>query len=406
LFGDLGVAVADGRIPNDYDQQLFLTEADGSAPQAITRDWDPSVSGAVWTHDGDLLVWAEDTDRVKLYRYDVEGGQFSDLDARMDSVSSVAHARQANVYAWYGSSATVPHQAWVSVDGTVRPLLQPGADRYAQVEIARVEDFDVTREDGTTLTGRVHYPPSYDPDKSYPTIVYYYGGTSPVSRRFGGRYPHQLWAANGYLVYVPQPRGATGFGQEVAADHVNDWGEMSGEDVIMGTEAFLAAHPAADAGRVGCIGASYGGFLTMSLVTKTDLFSAAAAHAGISTLPSYWGEGFWGHLYSAVASADSYPWNNRELYVDHSPLFSADQINTPLLLLHGAGDTNVPPGESTQMYVALKVLGKDVEYVSIDDENHWILQYEKRKKWSQTILAWFDWKLKEQPAWWQDLYPE
>ncbi|MGP8330662.1 MAG: alpha/beta hydrolase family protein, partial [Methanosarcinaceae archaeon] len=110
--------------------------------------------------------------------------------------------------------------------------------------------------------------------------------------------------------------------------------------------------------------------------------------------------------YSAVATANSFPWNRRDIYVDQSPLFSADKIVTPLLLTHGAGDTNVPPGESEQMYIALKLLGKDVEYLKIDDQNHWVLDYKKRIRWTKSIIAWFDKWLKEQPEFWNDLYPK
>lgn len=85
--------------------------------------------------------------------------------------------------------------------------------------------------------------------------------------------------------------------------------------------------------------------MTMYLQTKTDMFAAAASHAGISNVTSYWGEGYWGYSYNSVAAADSYPWNNPDLFTKHGALFNADKINTPLLLLHGTVDTNVPIGE-------------------------------------------------------------
>ena len=90
---------------------------------------------------------------------------------------------------------------------------------------------------------------------------------------------------------------------EFAARHVNDWGERTCAEILAGVERFLAAHPFVDPERVGCIGASYGGFMTLSLLTKTDRFAAAISHAGIADLASYWGSGFWGYQYSAIASA-------------------------------------------------------------------------------------------------------
>ena len=285
----------------------------------------------------------------------------------------------------------------------------PGAERFGHVRIGRVEDFSFSASSGSEIVGRVHYPPGFDAESaaaaSVPAIVYYYGGTVPVDRSFGGRYPFNLWAAQGYVVYVLQPSGAIGFGQEFSARHVNDWGMVAARDIMEGTRAFLDAHPFVDPARVGCGGASYGGFMTMSLITQTDMFRTAIAHAGISSLASYWGEGWWGYSYSGVASADSYPWNRQDLYVDQSPLFHADRIHTPLLLLHGTADTNVPIGESQQLFTALKILGREVELVTIAGENHHILDYPKRKRWMETILAWYDRELKDQPEWWDHLYP-
>ena len=94
------------------------------------------------------------------------------------------------------------------------------------------------------------------------------------------------------------------------------------------------------------------------------------------------------------------------MYVEQSALFNADKINTPLLLLHGGSDTNVPPGESIQLYTALKLLGKPVEFIEIQGQDHHIVDYKKRIEWQNTIFAWFDKWLKDQPAWWNDLYPE
>ncbi len=173
-----------------------------------------------------------------------------------------------------------------------------------------------------------------------------------MTRDFGGRYPKNVWAGQGYVVYVPEPSGATGYGQEMAARHVNDWGKITAAEVIEGTRKFLATHDFADPDAVGCIGASYGGFLTEYILTRTDMFAAAVSHAGISSISSYWGEGLWGYAYGTRALANAYPWQDRDLYVEQSALFHADQIHTPLLLVHGDSDVNVPIGESDRSWGA------------------------------------------------------
>jgi dipeptidyl aminopeptidase/acylaminoacyl peptidase len=146
--------------------------------------------------------------------------------------------------------------------------------------------------------------------------------------------------------------------------------------------------------------------MTQYLQTRTDIFAAAVSHAGISNVASYWGEGFWGYSYNAIAAAESYPWNNPELFTSHGSLFNADKINTPLLLLHGSKDTNVPIGESIQLFNALKILGKTVEFVQVDGEDHYIADYSMRTQWHNTIMAWFARWLQDSPQWWEDLYKE
>ena len=156
--------------------------------------------------------------------------------------------------------------------------------------------------------------------------------------------------------------------------------------------------------RIGCLGASYGGFMTQYLLTKTDIFHAAISHAGISNVTSYWGEGFWGYSYNSVAAAKSYPWTDPELFTKQGSLFNADKIHTPLLLLHGTVDTNVPIGESIQLFNALKILGRDVEFITVQDENHIISNFNNKLSWHNTIMAWFAKWLQDAPSWWDELY--
>ena len=282
----------------------------------------------------------------------------------------------------------------------------PEKDTYSNVKFGKDEDWNFKMPDGREIKGYMMYPVDFDASKKYPLIVNYYGGTSPVEKSFGGRYPMEIWAANGYVVFVPQPSGATGFGQEFSARHQNTWGMDAADEVIEGTKQFLAAHDFVDPEKVGCIGASYGGFMTMLLQTKTDIFACAISHAGISSISSYWGEGYWGYAYSSEATGDSYPWNRKDIYIDQSPLFSADKITTPLLLLHGSVDTNVPLGESLQLWVGLKILGRPVEMVQVEGEDHHILTYSKRIEWHNAIMSWFGKYLKDDGSDWKKMFPK
>jgi len=410
-FGDIGVAVDGGGPVNDFDGQLFIWDPETDAVDAISRSFDPSITDARWSrHDGTITLLAIDGHRRSLFRYEPETGMYSAIATGIESVSSFDLALDGATVIAEGTSVWQPQRVVVAAGGkgpdSLRLLLEPAAKRFEHVRRGEVREWNFTANDGRVVHGRVYYPTRFDDTSTYPAIVNYYGGTSPMDRSFGGRYPAEWWAANGYVVYVLTPTGAYGWGQEDSAVHVNDWGEVTSRQIIEATAAFLKAHPFVDAGHVGCIGASYGGFMTMKLVTETDLFAAAVAHAGISALSSYWGEGYWGYSYGAVANAESFPWNRPDIFVDRSPLFNADKVTTPVLLTHGDADPNVPPGESDQFYAALKLLGVETEYLRVAGLGHLIMEHDKRLLWSKSILAWFDRLLKDQPEWWDSLYPE
>jgi dipeptidyl aminopeptidase/acylaminoacyl peptidase len=407
-FGSLGVKVSDGRIPNSYDTQLYLFDLKTRKAEPLTRNFDPAAGTARWAPDGKIYLTATERDYVNLYRLDPKRRNFTKIDVPVEVITSVDYAEKSNVALLRGTGISTPVKLY-AIDlstGKSSLLSDPGADQLAYVLKGRTEEWNFKSSRGITIYGRVYYPVNYDPAKKYPVIVNFYGGTTPTDRSFGGRYPKEVWAAEGYMVYVLQPSGSTGFGQDFSALHVNGWGREAIDDIIEGTKKFLAAFPSADAANVGCVGASYGGFTTMMLQTRTDIFRTAIAHAGISDITSYWGEGYWGYSYSSGATKGSYPWNRRDIYVDNSPLFNADKFSNSILLLHGTADTNVPVGESLQYYAALKILGKDVEMVLVSGENHHILDYKKRIEWHNTIMSWFDMKLRNRPQHWNEMYPD
>jgi dipeptidyl aminopeptidase/acylaminoacyl peptidase len=406
-FSALGSTLPAGVVPNDYDGQAYIFDLKTMKAEALTRRFAPSIGSAHWHPQGGIYLQVTDNDYSRLYRCDAAGKKFVRLETAADAVESLSFAR-AGKAAYAASGLAAPQKLFLLNlgSGASRLLRDYNRDEFSRVRFGKVENWHFKTKEGKTIGGYICYPPGFDPARLYPCIVNYYGGTSPIGRNFGGRYPKDWYAANGYIVCVLQPSGAVGYGQEFSSVHVNDWGEVTSAEIIRGVEELLRSHPFIDNRRVGAIGASYGGFMTQVLATKTDLFAAFISHAGISDLSSYWGVGDWGYSYSGVATANSFPWNRKDIYVGHSPLFMAERISKPLLLLHGENDNNVPPGESYQMFAALKLLGKEVALVTFPGQYHFILTPAQRVRWLQTIMAWFDRWLKGEGEWWNELYPE
>jgi dipeptidyl aminopeptidase/acylaminoacyl peptidase len=416
-FDGVGKDVPEGVMPNLYDYQGFLFDPETGGVEPFTRDFDPSILGVQWTQAG-ILLRVQVGSRVEVVRFDprtkmfttVIGGELTAEPMQIDVVASFSADRGGDVVAYYGFSADAPEKIlarWGSgAEARTLPLDQPFDDTLADVTLGEVKEWDFTNEAGLTIQGHIHYPPGFDPAKKYPLFLQYYGGTVPTGRHFGGRYPHNFWAALGYVVYTPQPSGAIGYGQEFSALHVNDWAQRSAQDILQGARKLLAEAPYLDGDKVGCFGSSYGGFMTMYLLANSDICTAGISHAGISSISSYWGEGWWGYSYSAAATALSYPWNRRDIYIDQSPLFRADRVEAPLLLLHGEEDTNVPIGESQQFYTALKILGKEVEFLTFTGANHRVVAYERHQWWLKAVVAWLDKHLKGEPEMWEVLFGE
>ena len=408
-FDGIGLDIKTDQIANSYNTLAFIMDLATKKVEAITRDFKPSINSSSWNPlDGNIYFRVTDRDYERVCVYDTNKKTFDQLALSEDVIRSFELSDKSSMATYYGVGVSNTTRAYTFDLKTKKSNLiaDPYQKTLDQLDLSKVQDWNFTASDGTSIDGRYYLPPNFDATKKYPMIVYYYGGTVPTSRTLEGAYPPQVYAALGYVVYVLQPSGAIGYGQEFAARHVNGWGKRNADDIIEGTKQFVKEHAFVNDKKIGCIGASYGGYMTMYLQTQTDIFAAAVSHAGISSIASYWGEGYWGYTYSSGASANSYPWNNKELYVEQSPLFNAEKVNTPLLLLHGTVDTNVPIGESIQMYTALKILGKPVEFIQVKGENHGIKDFKKRLEWNYSIYAWFSKWLKDDSSWWDSMYPK
>ncbi len=410
-FNRIGSEINEKQTHNAFDYRLFLYDINTQSTTPLLPHFNPSVDSYLWNELNNLIYFtaSDGCDRT-VYSLNPENKEVRKFNLPLTYVTSFTYATlqknptaiitgQAN-----GERAREMYQVTLShKDTKAKRIGEINFDEmYKDVAIGTCHDWKFQTSRNDSINGFYYLPANFDASKKYPLIVYYYGGCTPSNKLLEINYPYQVFASLGYVVYVVQPSGALGFGQEFAARHVNTWGDMSSDDIIEGTKQFCKEHTFINTEKIGCIGASYGGFMTQYLQTKTNLFAAAISHAGISNIASYWGGGYWGYTYGEIAQYGSFPWNNPDLYTKHSSLFNADKINTPLLLLHGTVDTNVPPFESQQLYTALRILGKTVEYIQVDGQDHVITDWNKRLQWQDAIFAWFAKYLKDQPEWWDE----
>ncbi|MCQ2110906.1 MAG: prolyl oligopeptidase family serine peptidase [Bacteroidaceae bacterium] len=430
-FNRIGCTLPESVIPSMYDYQAYILNipSEGKiSPETcvvdpITKDFDPSVNDMVWNvYDNMIYFSCENQDSVSLYRMNPKDGKILRMDLPEENIKGFDIASNAPVIAFYGQSAMNSDRIYTAQLDKAKAAKKGGtlalnnltlvddmsARTLQNIAVAECSSWSFRNSNGDDVLCRYYLPVGFDgdADTKYPMITYYYGGCSPTGRSFESSYPWQIWASLGYVVLVVQPSGAAGFGQEWASRHVNTAGKDPARDIIEAVKTFCSEHSYVNPAKVGCCGASYGGFMTQYLQTVTDIFACAISHAGISDHTTYWGYGNWGYSYSEVSMANSYPWSETDLYVKNSPIYNVDKIHTPILFLHGTVDDNVPINNSIQMFTALKLLGRETSMVLVEGENHGVAEYNKRMAWLKTSLAWFAKYLQDDPTWWNALYPE
>ena len=241
--------------------------------------------------------------------------------------------------------------------------------------------------DGTPIEGFVIQPPDFEEGKRYPTILDVHGGPQ-LQHDWGFQYESQLFAANGYLVVQPNPRGSTGYGQEFCRAIWLAWGEPDYEDVMASVDDAIE-RGWADPERLIVTGWSYGGMMTNHVITKTDRFKAAATGASATLYVVNYGHDQYQRWWEQELG---FPWEPeaRELYEKMSPFNKVENVKTPTLILCGEKDWNVPVINSEQLYLALKRLGVPTELVVYPGEGHSYFAPTHQKDVWERYLAWFE----------------
>jgi dipeptidyl aminopeptidase/acylaminoacyl peptidase len=255
-----------------------------------------------------------------------------------------------------------------------------------------VSDYRYTGADGAQIQALIVKPPNFDASKKYPAIVLIHGGPQGAwSDAWSYRWNSQMWAARGYVVFMPNPRGSTGYGQKFVEEISGDWGGKAYIDIMNGVDK-LAAMPFVDSNRIGAAGASFGGYMIDWILGHTNRFKALASHDGVYNLTSMYGvtEELWFPEWEFHGN----PWDNPELYEKWSPHLYVKNFKTPTLVIHSELDYRVPIDQGLQLFTALQRRGVPSKLLYFPDEGHWVLKPRNSRLWYETVIGWFDQYLK------------
>jgi dipeptidyl aminopeptidase/acylaminoacyl peptidase len=369
-------------------RHLAITNVGQDERTILTPDLDRNVSAPAFSTDGRSIYFRlEDSGQNHFASVGVDGGDVERLIERQVSVGNFS--MEAGKTVLMMGQVNQPQELFTLNNGNLEQITNISDETLRNVGRAEVEKLQFTSADGTPVDAFFVRPLNYQSGKKYPTILWLHGG--PASQ-FTYSYSEvaQLYAANGYAVIMPNPRGSTGYGQEFAHGTVAKWGEKDFEDVMAAVDHGIGIG-LVDADRMGVGGWSYGGILTNYVITQTTRFKAAMSGASLGLITANYGHDHYQLMYELEFGL---PWEEPERYVELSPFSKIEAITTPTLWMGGALDWNVPIINSEQMYIGMKRLGRDTQLVVYPDEHHGIRRPTFEKDRLERWLAWYDAHLK------------
>jgi len=362
----------------------------------LTKDWDRTVKSFIWSNDGaKIYLNAATNGTVQLFeiavpkKVAVKAEVKQITDGQFDIRGLVGQVNNTMVV----SRTDMNHATELyTVDlkkGTLKQLTHANDAIYEKIKLSEVKKRMVTTTDGKQMVTWVIYPPNFDPNKKYPTLLYCQGGPqSALSQFYSIRWNFQLMAANGYIVVAPNRRGMPGHGVEWNAQISGDWGGQNIKDYLSAIDD-VAKESYVDNDRLGCVGASYGGFSTFFLAgNHENRFKTFIAHDGVFNLRSMYGtteEVFFSHNEYNGAYWDK---GTEKSYNDFNPINYVDKWNTPILIIQGGKDFRVPIGQGLEAFQAAQLRGIKSKLLFFPEENHWILSRQNGIIWHREFYKW------------------
>ena len=392
------IAFQGGPLKNwTANQSLYVIPKSGGAARQIARDFDEDVMQYMWAPDsrGVYFTGAHGMD-IALFRVSLEG-KIAPIYSEQGITRAFSVAGNKISFLHESPSdppnvflAPIPTQAGTML--TAKQITDLNYGNLRSLALGKIQTIHwKNKNDGLELEGQLLPPPDYQPGRSYPLLVVLHGGPNGQSNNgFVLRtelYPLQVFAAEGYVVFLPNPRGSDGYGQKFREMVRKDWGGADFQDIQSGVDD-LISRGIADKNRMGIMGWSYGGYLTAWAVTHTDRFRAASVGAGpVDLFTMYGGTDIPEFMESYFGAT---PWTATQLYLSHSPMAYVDRVKAPTLIQHGAGDGRVPTSISYELYRALKANGVDCELILYPDTWHNVRSPKLVRDGMRRNLDWFD----------------
>jgi dipeptidyl aminopeptidase/acylaminoacyl peptidase len=365
---------------------LAVSMATGGKSKLLTQQLDRMIFSPRFSkRDNSIYFLLEDSGELNLARISASGGAVERLVSGPRAVSALDQGPSGEI-AVLISEPHFPAEVFLFTDGNLERRSHVNDAVMASLRLGSVEEIRYVSKDGTEIEAFVVKPPDFSSRRRYPGILRIHGG--PQSQYdYSFHFEAQLWASNGYVIVMPNPRGSTGYGQDFCMAIWQAWGVSDFEDVMGGVDYIVEkgwAHP----DKLAVTGWSYGGMLTNHVITKTDRFKAAATGASATLYVVNFGHDQYQRWWRYELGL---PWKpeSRELYDKLSPFNQIENVTTPTLILGGKEDWNVPIINSEQLYFALKMLDVPTELVVYPDEFHGINTPSHAKDLYERYLAWF-----------------
>ena len=382
--------------------RLFVMNLTTGEKNYVTENFDYNTDTFAWNSDN-KTIWmvAPVQGTTQLYKADITLREISPLTRGMHDYTSVALGNGKLIAKRQSLSQPTEIYAVDIATGEAVDLSQENKEMLAQMRMGKVEERWIDTSDGKKMLTWVVYPPDFDPTKQYPALLYCQGGPqSMVSQFWSYRWNLQMMAANGYIVVAPNRRGLPGFGQEWLEQISGDYGGQNMKDYLSAIDT-LAREPYIDETRLGCTGASYGGFSVYWLAGNHEgRFRAFLSHAGIFNLEAQYleTEEMWfanwdlGGPYWDKSNATA------QRTYENSPHHFVERWDTPIMITHGEKDYRILASQGMMAFNAAQLRGIPSRMLIFPDENHWIAKPQNGILFQREFFRWFDQWLKETPS--------